>query len=135
MFVGGVSAIEVDERKARLEDALHAARAASQEGTLPGAGRALQYISSIWSVDEPRSASWVAGYRAMYESAAVPMASIISNSSCDVDPAVVAHRLASLKFNDCFDAKSGRVVDSYESGILDPAQVTRVSTGALLHKT
>jgi len=143
--VGGQSVFDVEETKARLEDGLHAARIASQEGTLPGAGRALQWSAEgngrtegtlgrlLDGSDAPISmagvtddgAGFVWGYMAVMRACAVPSASIIDNSLLGAESAAVLWRLRDRDVTCVYDAKSGEYVEAYEAGILDPTAVVR----------
>ncbi len=125
--VGGATDTEVKERKALVEDALHATRAAVQEGILPGGGvallRAREAIKKIKKKDE---ADYNMGLDIVYEALARPVHSISSNAG--TDGPVVAHRILREKNpNWGFDALTGQYGDMIQLGIVDPTKVTRTA--------
>ena len=121
---GGATEAEVKERKARIEDALHATRAAVEEGIVPGGGvvllRAQDAVTALRAKlrgDEKLGADIVA--RAME----VPLRLIAANSGADGP--VVAAELKEKGKNVGFDANTGEYVDMFKAGIIDPAKVAR----------
>lgn len=126
LYVGAVSEVEMKEKKDRVDDALHATRAAIEEGIVPGGGVALlRAIESLEGVsgnydDTTRGVDIVR--RALQS----PIRQIAANAG--FDGAVVAGKLLESKeFNFGFDAKNEQYVDMFETGILDPTKVTRVA--------
>jgi len=121
---GGATEAEVKERKARIEDALHATRAAIEEGIVPGGGVALlraqaavEKAKAKLRGDEKLGADIVA--RAIE----MPLRLIASNSGAD--GAVVVAELKEQKPNTGFDGNSQEYVDMFDAGIIDPAKVAR----------
>jgi chaperonin GroEL len=124
--VGAATEAEMKETKARVEDALHATRAAAEEGIVPGGGTALLRVipavealmkSGNLSADEQLGAQIV--LRALEE----PVRHIASNSGHD--GAVIAAEVKELGGNKGFNANTGEFVDMFEAGIVDPTKVTR----------
>lgn len=120
--VGAATESEMKEKKARVEDALNATRAAVEEGIVPGGGlayiRALAALEKIQLGDE-RQVGLDIIKRALEE----PMRQIANNAGAE--GAMVLQRAKSEKGNIGFDANSGSWVDMVETGILDPTKVTR----------
>ena len=120
--VGAATETEMKEKKDRVDDALHATRAAVEEGIVPGGGVALiRAASAIGKLklegDEAIGAGIVA--KAVEE----PLRQIAANGG--YEGSVVVEQVKSLKGDKGFDASTGEYVDMIKSGILDPAKVTR----------
>jgi chaperonin GroEL len=124
--VGGATEIEVKERKDRVDDAMHATRAAVEEGVVAGGGVALLYASrALDGLDAPTNDQRV-GINIVRRALQEPTREIVRNSG--EDGAVVVGRL--LDGNDTnrgFDAQKGTYVDMFEAGILDPTKVMRLA--------
>jgi chaperonin GroEL len=124
--VGGASELEVKERKDRMEDAMHATRAAVEEGILPGGGVALLYaaraLDSLNLADEDQRR----GVEIVRRALSAPLRQIVENAG--IDGAVVAGKLAER--NDPsygFDAQTETYCDMFEAGIIDPTKVVRTA--------
>lgn len=120
--VGAATEAEMKQTKARMEDALHATRAAVEEGILPGGGVALlRAIESAKSVkakgDEKIGVAIVA------KALESPIRQIAAN--CGLDGAVIADEVLHKPQNTGYDASSGEYVDMYKQGIIDPAKVVK----------
>jgi chaperonin GroEL len=114
------------EKKARIEDALHAARAAAEEGVVPGGGVAL--IRCAEAVDKVRSklrGDEKTGADIVVKAIEEPMKQIAAN--CGHDGSVVVETVRSKKGNVGFNASSERYEDLMKAGIMDPAKVTRTA--------
>jgi chaperonin GroEL len=139
--VGGATDTEVKERKALIEDALHATRAAVAEGILPGGGTALLRARSVLKdLRIKDDADYNMGLELLHEALAAPIERIALNAGHE--GAVVAHRVErERKANWGFDALKGEYCDMLECGIVDPAKVTKsalqnaVSVASLLLTT
>jgi len=122
--VGAASEIEMKEKKARVEDALHATRAAVEEGVVPGGGvalvRALESIDVAGDNDEQNVGVSIAK-RAMEE----PLRQIVANSGDE--SSVVLNKVKEGEGNFGFNAATGEYVDMIAAGILDPTKVTRAA--------
>jgi chaperonin GroEL len=120
--VGAATETEMKQTKARMEDALHATRAAVEEGILPGGGVALlRAIDSVEKVDA--AGDEAIGVGIVARALEAPIRQIASN--CGEDGAVIADEVRQLKGADGYDAAKGEYADMLKSGILDPAKVVR----------
>jgi chaperonin GroEL len=119
----------VKERKALIEDALHATRAAVEGGILPGGGVALLRARQvIRKLRTEKNEDYDIGLEVLHEALSRPVEQIAANAG--FDGPVVAHRiLREKKASFGFDALSGEYGDMYELGIVDPAKVTRAALG------
>jgi chaperonin GroEL len=121
--VGAATEVEMKEKKARVEDALHATRAAVEEGVVPGGGvaliRALQATKNLKGDNHDQDVGINIARRAMEE----PMRQIVDNAGDE--PSVVVNKVTEGKGNFGYNAASGEYGDMVEMGILDPTKVTR----------
>ena len=123
--VGAATEVEMKEKKARVEDALHATRAAVEEGIVAGGGvaliRAKQAIAKLKGENPDQEAGIKIVLRAMEE----PLRMIVANSG--YEPSVVVNRVAEGKGNFGFNAQTGEYGDLVSMGVLDPTKVTRTA--------
>ena len=123
--VGAATEVEMKEKKARVEDALHATRAAVQEGVVPGGGvalvRALQAIGDLKGDNHDQDVGINLAKRAMEG----PLRQIVKNAGDE--PSVVLDKVAAGKGNFGYNAATGEYGDMIEMGILDPTKVTRTA--------
>jgi chaperonin GroEL len=123
--VGAATEIEMKEKKARVEDALHATRAAVEEGVVPGGGvalvRALKAIEKLVGKNEDQTT----GIKILARSIEEPLRQIVTNAG--EDAAVVLNRVREGKGTFGYNAASGEYGDMIEMGILDPTKVTRLA--------
>jgi chaperonin GroEL len=122
--VGGATEVEVKERKDRVDDALHATRAAVEEGIVPGGGvallRSIKALDSLESSNEDQKVGITIVRRALQS----PARQIFTNAG--EDGSVVAGKiLENSKYNFGFNAQSGEYVDLVAAGVIDPAKVVR----------
>ncbi|MDR7090756.1 chaperonin GroEL [Cellvibrio fibrivorans] len=121
--VGAATEMEMKEKKARVEDALHATRAAVEEGVVPGGGtallRAVAAIADLKGDNEDQNAGIAIARRAME----APLRQIVANAGDE--PSVVADQVKKGSGNYGYNAATGEYGDMLEMGILDPAKVTR----------
>jgi chaperonin GroEL len=121
--VGAATEVEMKEKKARVEDALHATRAAVEEGVVPGGGvaliRALAGLSKLKGDNEDQNHGIQIAKRAME----APLREIVTNAGDE--PSVVLNKVADGKGNFGYNAATGEYGDMVEMGILDPTKVTR----------
>ena len=126
--VGAATEVEMKEKKARVEDALHSTRAAVEEGIVPGGGvaliRALQSIDGLTGDNEDQNVGINLALRAMEG----PMRQIVSNAGDE--PAVVVDKVKSLSGNEGYNAANGEYGDMLAFGLPDPAKVTRTALQA-----
>ena len=122
--VGGASEVEVKERKDRVDDALHATRAAVEEGIVPGGGVTLLYASRTLDKIKAANDDERAGINIVRRALQAPIRQIVENSG--LDGAVVAGKLLeSDDTNYGFDAQALEYTDMIKAGIIDPTKVVR----------
>lgn len=123
--VGAATEVEMKEKKARVEDALHATRAAVEEGIVPGGGvaliRAKLAIKDLKGCNDEQNAGIRIVLRAMEE----PLRQIVANAGDE--PSVVVNNVANGAGNYGYNAQSGEYGDLVEMGVLDPTKVTRTA--------
>jgi chaperonin GroEL len=123
--VGAATEIEMKEKKARVEDALHATRAAVEEGVVPGGGvaflRALKGIEKLVGANDDQTT----GIKILARSIEEPLRQIVANAG--EDAAVVLNRVREGKGTFGYNAATGEYGDMVEMGILDPTKVTRLA--------
>lgn len=124
--VGGATEIEVKERKDRVEDAMHATRAAIEEGIVPGGGVAL--LRSLKAIENLKAANGdqEVGIRIVRHALAAPCRQIALNAGAD-GSIVVGKVLENSSYTHGYDAQSGEYVDMIKSGIIDPTKVVRTA--------
>jgi chaperonin GroEL len=126
--VGAATEIEMKEKKARVEDALHATRAAVEEGVVAGGGvalvRAISQITGLEGDNEDQNIGIAAALRAMEG----PLRQIVANAGDEAS--VVLHKVRQGEGNYGYNAATGEYGDMIEMGILDPAKVTRTALQA-----
>lgn len=124
--VGGASEIEVKEKKDRIDDALHATRAAVKEGVVAGGGVALLYSHKALDALKPANQDQKVGIDIIRKAIQSPIRQIAENAG--VDGAVVAGKLMeSTDTNFGYDAQSGEYTDMIKAGIVDPTEVVRTA--------
>ncbi|MGH8657831.1 MAG: chaperonin GroEL [Gammaproteobacteria bacterium] len=123
--VGAATEIEMKEKKARVEDALHATRAAVEEGVVPGGGVAL--VRATAALDKLKGANHDqdVGIRICKRALEEPLRQIVANSG--EEPSVVLKKVSDNSGNYGFNAVTGKYGDMIEMGILDPTKVTRMA--------
>ncbi|MEO6079819.1 MAG: chaperonin GroEL [Steroidobacteraceae bacterium] len=123
--VGAATEVEMKEKKARVEDALHATRAAVEEGVVPGGGvaliRALKGLKDLTGANEDQTV----GIRLLARSLEEPLRQIVENAG--EDAAVVLNAVKAGKGAYGYNAATGEYGDMLEAGILDPTKVTRLA--------
>ncbi len=123
--VGAATEVEMKEKKARVEDALHATRAAVEEGVVPGGGvaliRAAKAIEKLTGDNDDQNQ----GIKILLRSIEEPLRQIVANAG--EDAAVVLNRVREGKDNFGYNAATGEYGDLIEMGILDPTKVTRLA--------
>ena len=122
--VGAATEVEMKEKKARVEDALHATRAAVEEGIIPGGGVALLRTAPALDkvkVDEEEAV----GVDIMRRALDAPLRQICSNAG--VEPSIVAQAVRDGKDDFGYDARTSEYVNMFKAGIIDPTKVARVA--------
>ncbi len=120
--VGASTETEMKQTKARMEDALHATRAAVEEGILPGGGVALLRCIEAAQSAKVKGDEKI-GQHIVVKALEAPIRQIAQN--CGQDGSVIADEVKQLKGNKGFDANTGEYVDMLEAGIIDPAKVVK----------
>jgi chaperonin GroEL len=123
--VGAATEIEMKEKKARVEDALHATRAAVEEGVVPGGGVALVRVQKALDKLETTNEDQAVGVKILARSIEEPLRQIVENAG--EDAAVVLNRVKEGKGSFGYNAATGEFGDLIEQGILDPTKVTRLA--------
>ncbi|MEM7611320.1 MAG: chaperonin GroEL [Pseudomonadota bacterium] len=121
--VGAATEVEMKEKKARVEDALHATRAAVEEGVVPGGGVALIRAVKSAGAFEGDNADQTVGVNILRRAVEEPLRQIVSNAGGDAS--VVLNAVADGEGNFGYNAANGEYGDMIEFGILDPTKVTR----------
>jgi chaperonin GroEL len=122
--VGGSTEVEVKERKDRIDDAMHATRAAVEEGVVPGGGAALLYAIKALDKITPANPDQKVGIEIVRKALQWPARQIAENSGTD-GAIVVGKLLESSDTNYGYDAQKGEFTDLVQAGILDPTKVVR----------
>ena len=123
--VGAATESEMKERKARVEDALHATRAAVEEGILPGGGVALLRASTDLKPSRKQPHDFQTGYGIILRACRAPLTQIADNAG--VDGGVVCEKVLSHSGNEGYNAATGEYEDLVAAGIIDPTKVTRTA--------
>jgi chaperonin GroEL len=122
--VGGATEAEMKEKKARVEDAVHATKAAAEEGIVPGGGVALiRAMPAVDAVRKKARGDEKIGVDIVLEAMSAPLAAIAENA--DLDGQVVVEEVKGLKGANGLNANTGEYVDLVKAGIIDPTKVTR----------
>jgi len=123
--VGAATEVEMKEKKARVEDALHATRAAVEEGIVAGGGVA--YIRARVALDKLKGENpdQDAGIKIVMRALEEPLRQIVANSGAE--PSVVMNKIAEGKGNFGFNAQTDQFGDMVEMGVLDPTKVSRTA--------
>ena len=123
--VGASTEVEMKEKKARVEDALHATRAAVEEGIVPGGGVALIRTRAVVSKVKGDNADQDTGIKLVLRAIEEPLRTIVANAGDE--PSVVVNNVANGAGNYGFNAATGEYGDLVEQGVLDPTKVTRTA--------
>lgn len=123
--VGGATEVEVKEKKDRVDDALHATRAAIEEGVVPGGGVALIRVRHAISELRGINAEQDAGIKIVLRALEEPLRQIVINAG--EEASVVVARVAAGTGNFGYNAATGEYGDLVENGVLDPTKVTRTA--------
>jgi chaperonin GroEL len=121
--VGAATEIEMKEKKARVEDALHATRAAVEEGIVPGGGVALIRVREAVAAVTGANDDQAVGVRILSRAIEEPLRQIARNAG--EEPSIILNQVAEGSGNFGWNAQTGEFGDMFEFGILDPTKVTR----------
>ncbi|MGB7785362.1 MAG: TCP-1/cpn60 chaperonin family protein, partial [Salinimicrobium sp.] len=125
LYVGAASEVEMKEKKDRVDDALHATRAAVEEGIVAGGGVALVRAKAVLASLEAANADEGTGIQIVNRAIESPLRTIVENAGGE--GSVVINKVLEGKDNYGYDAKSDSFVDMLKAGIIDPKKVTRVA--------
>ena len=125
LYVGAASEVEMKEKKDRVDDALHATRAAVEEGIVSGGGVALLNARKVIQKIKSENPDEATGNQIVYSAVEAPLRTIVSNAGGE--GSVVVSKVEEGKDNFGYDAKSEAYVDMQDAGIIDPKKVTRVA--------
>jgi chaperonin GroEL len=123
--VGAASEVEMKEKKARVEDALHATRAAVEEGIVPGGGVALIRAQKALEKFEAGSTEQQFGVQIVRRALEEPLRQIIANAGGE--PSVVVNEVKNGKAGFGYNARAGKYCDLIEDGVIDPTKVVRIA--------
>ena len=124
--VGGASEVEVKEKKDRVDDALHATRAAVKEGIIAGGGVALLYATKALDSVKPENDDQRVGVEIIRKTLQAPIRQIADNAAVD-GSVIVGKLLEKYDVNAGYDAQKGQYTDMFKSGIIDPTKVVRTA--------
>ena len=125
LYVGAASEVEMKEKKDRVDDALHATRAAVEEGIVAGGGVALVRAKSVLSKVSAENADEETGVQIVARAIEAPLRTIVENAGGE--GSVVVAKIMDGKADYGYDAKSEKFVEMLKAGIIDPKKVTRVA--------
>jgi chaperonin GroEL len=122
IHVGGMTETEMKEKKDRVDDALHATKAAIEEGIVPGGGAALLYARE--AIEDANI-----GSKIVYQACGKPFEQILTNAGYDTTKAqmLAMNYPTNETVWEGHDVKTGMIIDMKEAGIIDPAKVTRTA--------
>ena len=123
--VGAATEVEMKEKKARVEDALHATRAAVEEGIVPGGGVALLRARDAVAALTAENIDQEAGIKLILRAIEAPLRTIVSNAG--EEASVIVNEVAKGEGNYGYNASTGEYGDLVEQGVLDPTKVTRTA--------
>jgi chaperonin GroEL len=125
LYIGAASEVEMKEKKARVEDALHATRAAVEEGIVPGGGVALLRCAHVLDSLKSTNQDIKLGYEIVRKALESPLRIISSNAG--VEGSIVVQRVKEGKDNFGFNARTEVYEDLVKAGVIDPTKVTRTA--------
>ena len=125
LYVGAASEVEMKEKKDRVDDALHATRAAVEEGIVAGGGVALLRAKTVLDKLKAGNADEATGIQIVSRAVESPLRTIVENAG--LEGSVVVAKVAEGKANFGYNAKTDEYVDMLKAGIIDPKKVTRVA--------
>jgi chaperonin GroEL len=124
--VGGITEVEVKEKKDRVEDAYHATKAALAEGIVPGGGCTLLYAGKCLDKLKGGNEDEQAGINIVRKALSAPVRKIVENAGQD-GSLVVSKLTEAANDNRIYDAQNGEYVDAFKSGIVDPTKIVRTA--------
>ena len=126
LYIGAATEVEMKEKKDRVDDALHATRAAVAEGIVPGGGVALiRAQKSLDNLELPNESDYNTGIFIVRKAIEAPLKTIVQNAGGSAE--VIINEVRSSKGNMGYNARSEEYVDMVKAGIIDPTKVTRLA--------
>jgi len=125
LYVGAASEVEMKEKKDRVDDALHATRAAVEEGIVAGGGVALLRAKNALASIKADNADEATGIQIVFRAVESPLRTIVENAG--LEGSVVVAKVSEGKGDFGYNAKTDEYVDMLKAGIIDPKKVTRVA--------
>ena len=125
LYVGAPSEVEMKEKKDRVDDALHATRAAVEEGIVVGGGVALLRARNVLHKIKTQNSDEVTGIQIVYRAVEAPLRTIVENAGGE--GSVVIAKVLESRNSFGYNAKTEKYVDMFRAGIIDPKKVTRVA--------
>ncbi len=125
LYVGAPSEVEMKEKKDRVDDALHATRAAVEEGIVAGGGVALLRARNVLAKIKPTNADEATGIQIVFKAVEAPLRTIVENAGGE--GSVVIAKVLDGRNSTGYNAKTEQYVDMFRAGIIDPKKVTRVA--------
>ena len=125
LYVGAPSEVEMKEKKERVDDALHATRAAVEEGIVAGGGVALLRARNVLHKIKTENSDEVTGIQIVYRAVEAPLRTIVENAGGE--GSVVIAKVLESRNSFGYNAKTEKYVDMFRAGIIDPKKVTRVA--------
>ena len=125
LYVGAPSEVEMKEKKDRVDDALHATRAAVEEGIVAGGGVALLRARNVLHKIKTENSDEVTGIQIVYRAVEAPLRTIVENAGGE--GSVVIAKVLESRNSFGYNAKTEKYVDMFRAGIIDPNKVTRVA--------
>ena len=125
LYVGAASEVEMKEKKDRVDDALHATRAAVEEGIVAGGGVALLRAKAVLATIKTSNPDEATGIQIVSRAVESPLRTIVENAG--LEGSVVVAKVSEGKGNFGYNAKTDEYVDMLKAGIIDPKKVTRVA--------
>ncbi|GJH39592.1 60 kDa chaperonin [Capnocytophaga sp. HP1101] len=126
LYIGAASEVEMKEKKDRVDDALHATRAAVEEGIVAGGGIALLRAKNALAKLKPVNADEETGIKIILKALEAPLRTIVENAGVE-GSVIVARVLDASRDAYGYNAKTGTYTDMFKAGIIDPKKVTRVA--------
>ena len=125
MYVGAATEVEMKEKKDRVDDALHATRAAVEEGIVPGGGTAYIRVASKLSELEGENVDETTGVKIVLRAIEEPLRQIVANAGGE--GAVVVNKVVGGEGDFGYNARTEVYENLFEAGVIDPTKVTRVA--------
>mgnify|MGYP000849333037 CR=1 FL=1 len=126
LYIGAASEVEMKEKKDRVDDALHATRAAVEEGIVAGGGIALIRAKNVLGKLKPLNADEETGIKIIFKALEAPLRTIVENAGVE-GSVIVARVLEASRDAYGYNAKTGTYTDMFKAGIIDPVKVERIA--------